>query len=132
MTWPYPGDSPNARIRKVAHAYRATLEAYAPLACQQLDERMRNMGQHWVVPSVITVDPDEWLSPAQAADLLCVEVDAIRKMRRRGVLKGRKDGNRWEYQAREVESAFTRPRGRNRAGTDTIRDIGRSVPEETT
>lgn len=130
--WPYPGDSPNARIRRVAHAYRATLEVYAPLACRDLDQRMIGMGQQWVVPSMITVDPDQWLTPAQAADLLCVEVDSLRQLRRRGLLTGRRNGKHWEYQAREIESAFARPRGRNRSVTDTIRNVGRSVPEETT
>lgn len=127
--WPYPGDSPNARIRRVAHAYRATLEMYAPLACRELDTRMRNMGQHWVVPHAITVEPDQWLTPAQAADLMCVEVDAIRQLRRRGVITGRRVDNRWQYQVREIENAFARPRSRNRTVTDTIANTGRSVPE---
>lgn len=127
--WPYPGDSPNARARRVAHAYRATLETYAPLACQQLDNRMRDLGQHWVTPDHITIDPDQWLSPAQAADLMCVETDTIRQMRRRGILTGRKTGHHWQYQTREIEQAFAQPRERNRTVTDTMPTTGTTAPK---
>lgn len=120
--WPYPGDSPAARARRVAQAYRATLDVYAPRACADLDARMRNLGQQWVVPGVVTYDPDEWVDPAKAAELACVEVDAIRQMRRRGVIRGRQVGKRWEYRVGEIEKAFMRPRSRNATVTDTIPD----------
>lgn len=126
--WPFPGDSPAARARRVAQAYRAMLDHHAPRACADLDRRMRNMGQHWVVPGVVTqYDPEQWLSPAEAAELACVEVDAIRQMRRRGIIAGRRNGRQWEYQVREIESAFTRVRGRKATVTDTITNSGTGV-----
>lgn len=129
MTWPYPGDSPNARIRRVAHAYRAALERYAPRACAEIDALMRRLGQQWVVPGVLTHEPEEWVTPAEAADILCCDVDAIRQMRRRGVLKGRQVGKRWQYQVRELEKAYARPRGRNGTVTDTMPGSGTRAPE---
>lgn len=132
MSWPYPGDGPAARARRVAHAYRAALETQAPDACRTLDEQMRRFGQQWVVPDVLIIDDeDEWLPPSRAADLACVEADAIRQMRRRGVLKGRRDpaGN-WQYRAGDIVDVFLRPRGRTRGVTDTLHASGSSVPAD--
>lgn len=120
MTWPYLGDSPNAIIRRVCHAYRATLQQCAPEECAELDRRMIGLGQKWVVPQLVTVDPDDWLTPAEAADYACIELDSIRQMRRRGRLTGRKVGKHWQYQAREIEAAFMGLRGRTGAKTDTM------------
>ena len=102
MTWPYPGDSPIARARRVAHAYRARLHTVAPDVCAQLDAAMSEWGQHWVVPRVVSYDPDTWLSPAQAADLGGVEVDTVRQWRLRGRLKGRYKQGKWQYRAGDI------------------------------
>lgn len=126
--WPYPGDGPTARARRVAHAYRATLQNLVPKACQALDDRMRSMGQHWVVPHRVAIEPDEWVSAADAAQLACVKLDAIRQMRHRGRLTGRKLGGRWEYQVRDILNAFAKSRSRNRPVTDTLTTNGTRMP----
>jgi len=130
MTWPYPGDGPAARARRVAQAYRSALEQAAPALCYTLDGQMRALGQTWIVPERMMFDPDEWLSPSQAADLACVEIPTIRQMRHRKVIKGRHNGKHWEYQVKEIMAAFARPRGRNRNVTDTLTPNGSSVPNE--
>lgn len=132
MTWPYPGDSPVARTRRVAIAYRAALEQTAPLSCAALDKLIGGeFGQTWVLPGFAGYEPDEWLSPADAAALACVEVDTIRQMRRRGVIHGRQYQGRWQYRAKEIVDAFAQPRSRNRAVTDTLPTSGSSAPEGT-
>lgn len=128
MSWPFPGDSPVARARRVAHAYRASLEAVAPEVCADMDRMMRQFGQLWAVPGVLAYDdPDAWLTPADAAELVCVEVDTIRQMRRRGVLKGRYENGGWRYRAGDVLDCFARPRGRKTSVTDTLSTSGTSV-----
>lgn len=128
--WPYRGDSAIARARRVAHAYRAALVDNAPAAAEQLDARMRSFGQHWVVPVAFNLDPHQWISAAQAAELACVELDAIRQMRKRGVINGRRRDGRWEYTVREIENSFVRARGRNRDVTDTVPSSGSTMPAE--
>lgn len=124
--WPHPGDSPEARARRVAHAYRAKLDQIAPGECRQLDQMMSRWGQHWVTPRVLSADPDEWLSTADAADLAGVQPDTIGRMRRRGRLTGRQiNARKWEYQAAEIFDTFVRKRTR----TDNITRNGRSVPK---
>jgi hypothetical protein len=101
-TWPYPGDRPAARARRVAQAYRAALLDHAPGKCAELDDLMRQWGQTWVVPRVVTYHPDDWLSVHQAADLAAVELATLRGLRMRGRLVGRPNGRTWEYQAKDI------------------------------
>lgn len=111
-TWPYPGDSPVARARRIAQAYRAALRVQMPALCDQLDDMMTGYGEGWVAPAVITVDEDQWLTPGEAADLACVKVPAIGQMRRRGVLAGTETPDGWRYRYRDVLHAMTGTRSR--------------------
>jgi hypothetical protein len=70
--WPYPGDSPLVRARKIAQSYRAHLHAASPDVCAAVDDMARAFGETWIVPRVVTVDDDDELSPAEAADYLCI------------------------------------------------------------
>jgi hypothetical protein len=111
--WPYPGDSPLARARRVAQAYRAALDTADPDTCRRLDGLARRWGETWAVPSVSVHDLDDWLTPAQAADLACVSTGHLRVWRHRGRLTGRQrlDGT-WEYLARDVINLVTATRRR--------------------
>jgi excisionase family DNA binding protein len=117
--WPYPGDSPTARARRVAHAYRARLQSIAPDQSDALDHLFTSMGEIWVAPRVITVQVDEWLTPEQAADLGGVGVATLRAWRSRGRLTGvRTPGGEWRYRAGDILALITKPRGRTRRGVD--------------
>ncbi len=111
-TWPYPGDGPIARARRVAHAYRAALLEADPNACDELDTRMRVFGQTWAVPRVITHEPDEWLPVADAADVAAVDVPTLRQWRRRGLLEGRRIDGVWHYRPDEIIALSADPRVR--------------------
>jgi len=76
-TWPYPGDAPLLRARRVAHAYRQKLAEVDPDACDELDGMMRLWGQHWVVPRAITHAPNDLLTPSEAAELANTSVKSI-------------------------------------------------------
>lgn len=100
--WPYPGDAPVTRARKVALAYRAGLADRAPEACASLDATISGWGETWAVGQIHRFDPDEWLSAHDAAELACVSLATLRVWRGRGRLHGRTRAGRWEYLAADV------------------------------
>jgi hypothetical protein len=102
MTWPYPGDSPLARARRLAQAYRAALQEADATGCDTLDVLARRWGETWAAPEPTAYDLDDWLTPAQAADLAYVRADTLRQWRRRGRLTGRHTSGGWLYRARDV------------------------------
>ena len=112
--WPWVGDSPMVIVRRVAGAYRARLAEVDEASCALLDEQMVKWGQGWVVVRLFTFDLDDWLSARDAAELACVQVRQIARLRRLGRLHGRRVGKRWQYQAREVLAVSTHARSRRR------------------
>jgi len=140
QTWPYPGDSPATRARRVALAYRQQLHRANPSACAELDARMRGMGQNWVIPRPVTADPTAWISAADAAELAALSMVTIAGLRRSGRLPGRRNGHRWEYQVRNVLALAVQPRtrthheqnsrttGQRRNDGVTLRHAGRGAP----
>lgn len=114
MTWPYPGDSPLARARRVAHAYRARLADTNPTACAELDQLLATWGQTWVVPSLANHDLDDWVGPADAAQLAAVDPATLRVWRHRGRLTGRRTHSGWEYRVRDVLELVSTTRHRTR------------------
>lgn len=128
--WPFLGDSPVARARRVAQAYRLALSKADPHACNELDGRISGWGERWVMPYAVTYAEDQWITPGQAADMAAVSVATIATLRRRNRLTGRQRGKRWEYRAGEVIAAFTNIRARNggkHRTPDTIRANGTRV-----
>jgi hypothetical protein len=118
MAWPYPGDSPLARARRVAHAYRAALEHTDPDACAALDQQMTRWGQAWVAPRPELHDLDDWIGPAEAADLAAVGTAQLRVWRHRGRITGRRRASgSWEYQVRDVLALISATRHRTREAT---------------
>lgn len=100
--WPYPGDSPLARARRVARAYREHLHQVDPLRCNEVDEQMAGWGQGWIAPRVLRYELDDWLSLADAADVAAVERGCLRQWRARGKIVGRHTTTGWQYRARDV------------------------------
>ncbi len=77
--WPYPLDQPVDRARKIAQMYRARLRALDVGACDVLDETAVSFGEDWMVEKPDVVDPDRELTTAEAAELVRVHPDTIRK-----------------------------------------------------
>lgn len=104
--WPWPADTPTERARRVARSYRDALQRHAPEECEQLDERTRKLGQGWIIPAILTVDPDDLLTRFQAGDYCGVRAKTISEWRQRGLkVTPTPDGDRYrvgdliEYQA---------------------------------
>jgi hypothetical protein len=130
MPWPFPGDAPVARARKVALAYRHALLAADPEAAHALDRRMIGWGQFWVVPRDVVYADDEWITAAQAAELACTTPGYLRELRRRGRLHGRlaPDGRSYLYRAGDIYRLSTAVRRRSRGASDTLPANGTRVP----
>lgn len=112
--WPYPGDSPLARARRVAQAYRARLQDADPAAAAALDRLMTAWGQGWVTPRAELFDLDDWVGPADAAELAAVDPAQLRVWRHRGRITGRQGPDGWEYQVRDVLALISTVRHRTR------------------
>ncbi|GAA1962044.1 helix-turn-helix domain-containing protein [Amycolatopsis minnesotensis] len=83
--WPWPGDSPLDRARRVARTYREALLRDAPETCAELDDRCRELGQSWVVPKPLTFGQDDLLDADEVADMCDVRPGTVRQWRRRGL-----------------------------------------------
>lgn len=121
--WPYPGDGPLARARRVAHAYRARLLVADSEACAGLDTLMRRWGQSWAVPSAASHDLDDWVPPSDAAEIAAVGEATLRQWRLRRRIAGRRgrgpDGRlRWEYRVGDLLALSTSTRTRRRDDDD--------------
>lgn len=112
--WPFPGDSPVVKARRVALAYRARLAEVDPEGCAVIDKRVERWGQGWAVVRLQTFELDQWISVKDAAELASVQVRQIAAWRRMGRLRGRRAGNTWEYLVRDVLSLSTTPRSRRK------------------
>ena len=104
--WPWPADTPTDRARRVARSYRDALYGLDPQLCGRMDAQCAHLGQGWIVPSVLTVQPDDLLTRWQAADYCSVRVNTITKWKARGLaVTETPDGDRYrvgdliEYQA---------------------------------
>lgn len=131
MTWPFPGDAPIVRTRRVALAYRALAQRADPAAVADLDARVADWGETWAVPRLVTHQAGAWLSAREAAEVACVKPDTLRVLRHRGRLSARRtpDGRSYEYLADDIE-ALKSPRSRTRPGvSDKVAADGTRVPE---
>lgn len=104
--WPWPADTLTDRARRIARSYRDALFTADPQRCRQLDEQATHLGQGWVVPRILTVQPDDLLTRWQAADYAGVKAKTITEWRRRGLkVTATPDGDRYrvadliDYQA---------------------------------
>lgn len=109
--WPYPGDSPLVRARKVAQAYRAHLNAANPDVCAAVDDMVRSFGETWAIPRLLIHDPDALLTSAEAADYTCLSPASIRQLRRRKRLIGYLVDGHWYYRLTDLDNlSAKRPR----------------------
>jgi hypothetical protein len=94
--WPWPADTPTERARRIARSYRNALHDKDSARCEQLDIQAAELGQGWVVPRILTVEPDDLLTRWEAAEYCDVKVKTISEWRRRGlVVTPTPDGDRY-------------------------------------
>ncbi len=129
-SWPFPGEAPVARARRVALAYRSALQQHAPDVAASIDDIMSRWGETWATPRVITYGPDSMLSATEAGDVLCISAAAVHNLRRAGRLAGIKDASgRWHYRASNVTRLSAEPRRRSGGTTVTVSEDRRSAPK---
>jgi hypothetical protein len=96
------------------------LEDAQPEWAAQLDRTFVSWGERWVVPQLTMFDLDDWLTPAEAAELGGVDTATVRMWRARGRLDGHLNSNGdWRYRAGDVIALISAPRarpGRSTAG----------------
>ncbi len=143
--WPFPGDSPIARARKVGLAYRTLAQDLTKqlhdagitveTAVADLDERFTDWGEKWHCEQVKSLGPDDLVDRNEAAALIGVAGGTLGRLRIRGRIKGQwvkgvfgKPGH-YLYKVSDVYQLSTELRGRSwRAAdaTDTVTPDGES------
>lgn len=77
--WPWPLDNEVDRARKVAMMYRERLRTLSRPACDQADEVAAGFGEDWMLAKPQRVEENQELTTVEAAQLVKVTVDKIRK-----------------------------------------------------
>lgn len=83
--WPWPGDTPLDRARRIARSYRDALHVADHHTCAYLDQRARDLGQGWIVPKPLGWDRDDLLTQDEVADMCDVRLATVRQWRHRGM-----------------------------------------------
>jgi hypothetical protein len=83
--WPWPGDSPLDRARRIAREYRDALNDTDPERCATMDARAEAVGQGWVRPRAAQYGLDDLLDIDRAADYCQVKAKTLFEWRRRGL-----------------------------------------------
>lgn len=84
--WPHEGDTPLQRARRIALAYRQHLKTANPDLCRAVDDMAAGFGEQWVLEQLVTVESDQLLTTAEAAELAGVDAETIRQWRKRGYI----------------------------------------------
>lgn len=77
--WPWPGESPLDRARRIAISYRTHLHAKAPQVCAELDRAAVAVGEGWIAPHLVAHEPTDPLTTSQAAEMAGVSVWLVRR-----------------------------------------------------
>lgn len=77
--WPNTIDTALDRARKIAGMYRSRLRALDRDACNILDDTAAAFGETWMLDKPDVVDPHREVTTAEAAELVQVHPDTIRK-----------------------------------------------------
>ncbi len=128
--WPFEGDSPVARARRIAGAYRQLAAVVDPAAVAEADQRFTQWGETWVAPGS-PVALDDLVSAQVAGDLIGVSAAAISAARRRGRIVGVAFGKHHRYRVSDVYQLSSNVRGRRGENpTDTMTADGSTVPND--
>lgn len=110
MTWPWPGDTPTERARRIANSLLGLLPANERGVWTA---RAHALGETWLGEDLITWTPDDIVSTKQAARILHVAPGTIRKWHSLGYLS---DKGRGRYVVGDVlDCAAARRHARTRA-----------------
>lgn len=77
--WPNAIDTALDRARKIAGMYRSRLRAIDVGACDEADHVCTELGETWLLDRLQILDPNQELTTVQAAELVRVPVERVRK-----------------------------------------------------
>lgn len=83
--WPWPGDTPVERARRIARSYRDALLAAEPDTCTALDARAARLGQGWITPKPLAYHDDDLLTAPEVATMCDVQPGTVDQWRKRGL-----------------------------------------------
>jgi hypothetical protein len=95
--WRWPADTPLRRRERVAQSYRAALAIHAPAVCAAIDAEMVDMGQTWVVPTVVTYTDDDLLTAELVKDYAHVSLKTVYQWHTQGLGIKTRDGIRFRF-----------------------------------
>lgn len=96
--WPYPGDSHDDKLKRIARMYRDKLAEHLPDLCAPLDAALIRLGHGWIRPKPVTYQLDDLLTPEQAADYCGCQLRTLDAWRSRGLRATRTtNGLRYRY-----------------------------------
>lgn len=94
-TMPHLGDTALQRARSIARAYRQHLRTANRPAADAVDDAVEAAGEGWwIVEHEVTVEPDDLVGTAAAAQLANVNIGTVRQWRKRGYVD-RHGHRRW-------------------------------------
>lgn len=113
--WPFPGDSPLDRARRVAASYREAARS-AGVEVERLDAHFVRLGESWVSGVEVTVD-DDVLTAAELEQALGIPASRVWQWKARGMLEPVATGpSRYRVaDVRELEAAMRRKRATRRS-----------------
>lgn len=103
--WPWPDDTPNKRLKRIALSYRALAEKLAKElgsdVVAEMDAQMVDYGQRWVVPTVVPYVDDDLLTAEQVADYCEASLRSVYVWRKERGLESvvTRDGIRFKFSA---------------------------------
>jgi len=119
-TWPWPTDSREDRARRVALSYKRLIELALAgqiddpaSALQQLNTKWQKLGQGWVKPADTPLHLDDWLTPAELAELFHVDPQSFSHWARRGHIRAVDRNGKRLYRVGDIV-AYSARRGKRR------------------
>lgn len=89
--WPWPGDTPLDRARRVAASYREALYRHFPDDAMDLDEKFVEWGEIWVAPQLdADVNFEEYVTIDVAAQYVGLSAKAVYAWVYRKTIDGQK------------------------------------------
>lgn len=120
QSWPWPGDGPADRAKRVALSYRHLLtqviagDAYDPaVALECLDERWAELGAGWVKPTDSPLRLDDWVTAQEMADLFHINPKQVYMWGYRGHIEVIESNGEKRYRVGDVVD-YERQRRRRR------------------
>lgn len=88
--WPWPGDTPLDRARRVALSYREALLRHFPDDALDLDGKFAGWGEVWVSPLLSDIDLEEYVTVDVAAQHVGLTAKAVYAWIYKDVLEAKK------------------------------------------